>query len=274
MIIVQMKNVNNEFKVIDIDSGLGITRRFSQTPRCDVHLNREAISKIGLVDGDLIEVKGKRTTVGRVVPIDKDDFSMDIIGLNNLVRNNARVSPEETITILKLDSKVAKKIVLASLEKHLKKSELLKGLAKKSYLGTPFMEGDITYLRSKMMRYLIGSVTWFRVVKTDPSGVVVVSEDTEFEIIPDPIIQTVDNPAYYLSDYDSEDDFSEKDLSLDDGEWARLNSLLEIGLFKNLLEAMTFFLREGIKSRSDIFQKTESVIEQLKQLKKDVIENP
>jgi len=123
-----------------------------------------------------------------------------------------------------------------------------------------------------MLRYLLGSITWLRVVKTDPSGVVVASEETEFEIISDPVNATIGNSAYYFSDSDY-DDFSEKDLSLNDDEWARLNSLLEIGLFKNLSEAITFLVREGIKSRSDVFQKTESVMEQLKELKKDVAKN-
>lgn len=262
--------MENEFKVVDIDSALDISKRFSQAPRCDIQLSREVVNKMGFSEGDLIEVRGKRTTVARVVPINKDDFGVDIIGLSNLVRNNARVSPEEMITVGKADSKAAKKIVLAPIEKHLRKSELIKGLAKKSYLNTPFTEGDVTYLRSKMLRYLLGSVTWLRVIKTEPTGVVVVGEETEFEIIPDPVKQSVNSTAYYLSDFGSDDDFDEKDLLLDDNEWARLNALLELELFKNLSEAMTFFIREGIKSRSDIFQKTETVMEQLKQLKSEV----
>ncbi|MDQ1279945.1 MAG: transitional endoplasmic reticulum ATPase [Thermoproteota archaeon] len=262
--------MDNEFKVIDIEFALDISKRFSQTPRCDIQLSKEVINKMGFSEGDLIEIKGKRTTVARVVPINRDDFGSDIIGLTNLVRNNARVSPEETITVEKADSKIAKKIVLAPIEKHLRKSELIKGLAKKSYMNTPFTEGDVTYLRSKMLRYLLGSVTWLRVIKTEPTDVVVVGEETEFEIIPDPINQNVNNEAYYLPDFSSDDDFDEKDLLLDDSEWAKLNSLLELGLFKNLSEAMTFFIQEGIKSRDDIFQKTETVMEQLKQLKSDV----
>lgn len=256
--------MDTEFKVIDIDPG-----RFSQTPRCDSHLNKEVISKMGLTDGDLIEIKGKRTTVARVFSADKNSFGIDTIGLNNVVRNNAMISLEDTISIVPSSSKIAKKIVLAPIEKHLRKSELIKGLAKKSYQGAPFIEGDVTFLRSKMLRYLLGSVTWLKVVKTDPSGVVVAGEDTEFEIIPDPVNNTASNQAFYFSDTDS-DDFNEKDLSLTDAEWVRLNSLLEVGLFKNLSETLTFLVREGIKSREDVFKKTESVMEQLKELKKDI----
>jgi transitional endoplasmic reticulum ATPase len=264
--------MDSEFKVVDVDSRLGITRHLSQTPRCDVQLNREVVNKIGLVDGDLIELRGKRTTVARVSSIEKDSFAEGDIGLNNLIRNNARVSPEEIIKIGKADPKVARRITLAPIEKHLKKSELIKGLAKKSFLDMPFLEGDVTYLRSKMLRYLLGSITWLRVVKTDPEGVVITSEDTEFDIIPDPVYQSMNDSAYYLSEINSEDDFGEKDILLDDHEWSKLNDLLEIGLFNNLSEAISFFLREGIKSRSDIFEKSELVVEQLEQLKKNIMD--
>ena len=49
----------NEFRVLDIDPRLDITKRFSQAPRYDVHIKREITTKLGLVDGDLIEIKGK-----------------------------------------------------------------------------------------------------------------------------------------------------------------------------------------------------------------------
>lgn len=262
--------MNNEFRVIDIDPRLDFTRRFSQAPKCGVHLNREVVDKMGLVDGDLIEIKGKRTTVGRVVSVDKNGFDMNAIGLNNLVRNNARVSPEEAVAIGKIESKIAEKIVLAPIEKSLRKSELVRGLAKNVFMDTPFVEGDVTYLRSKMLSYTLGSITWLRVVKTDPSGVVVVGEDTEFEIVPDPINQDLSESTYYLPDLGTDDDFGAKGLLLDDNEWTNLNSLLEIGLFSNLAEAITFFIREGIKSRSDIFEKSESIAEQIRQLKNSI----
>jgi len=263
--------MNFELKVIDIDSRLDITGRFSQVPRCDIQLHSEVIGKIGINDGDLIEVKGKRMTAGRVVSVNKDGFDMTFIGLNNLVRNNAQVSVQEMVAIGNVVKNFANKIVLAPIEKHLRKSELIKGLAKKSFMGMPFVEGDVTYLRSKMLSYILGSITWLRVIKTDPSGAVVVGEETDFEIIPDPVNQGLGGSAYYLPDFSEDDDFSEKAILLADQEWDKLNILLEIGLFTNLGEALTFFLREGIKSRNDIFEKSEVVKDQISQLKKNVM---
>jgi hypothetical protein len=265
----------NEYQVIAIDSKIDLTERFNQTPKYEARLGREITNKLGLSDGDLIEIKGKKVTAGRIVTIDKPEFDGTVIGLNNLLRNNARVLPEETVTISKVDLKAAQKIVMAPIGKHLKKSDLLTILAKKSFLNKPFVEGDVTYLRSKILRYLLGSVTWLRVVTTDPHGVVVATEDTDFEIIPDPVnLLPREHVIDLLPDSgewsETDKEFLDKELFLDDNEWAKINTLLELGLFNNSMEAISYLLREGIKARSDLFEKTITVMEQIKHLKENV----
>jgi len=263
--------MDNAFRVVAIDPRLDIARHFQQTPTREVQLDKEVTVKLGVADGDLIEVKGKRTTVARIVSTDKDGFNGSVIGLDELTRNNARVSPEENVTIRKAEAKEARKIVLAPIGKHLKKSEFLKILARESFTGVPFVEGDVTYMRSKMLRYLLGSVTWLRVVKTDPSGVVVANYGTEFEIIPDPINQALNEPGLdTLPSLGLDDEFWEKDSFMNDEEREKINSLIELGLFNNATEAINFFLREGMKVRSDIFEKSVSVMEQIKKLKEDI----
>jgi hypothetical protein len=266
--------MDNEFRVLTIDSRLDIVQHFQQTPKYEAQLSKEIVNKLGFVDGDVIEITGKRTTAARVVSVEKDGFDGELIGLNDFMRNNARISLKETVTIRKAEPKTARKIVLAPIGKYLKKSELLKIVAKKSFMDTPFVEGDVTYLRSKIMRYLLGSVTWMRVVKTDPEGVVVASEDTDFEVIPDPITLTEaaipEIPDLGLDEDVSDKDISDKDVSLDDREWEKISALIELGLFQSLTEGITFFVREGMKARSDIFEKSVSVMELLKQLKQNV----
>lgn len=268
--------MDNEFRVSTIksrlDIPLDIAGRFQQTPKYEAQLSQEVSNKLGYFDGDLIEIHGKRTTAARVVAIDVDGLDGDSIGLNNLMRNNARVSLDEIVTIRRAELKTARRIVLAPIGKHLKKSELLKIVAKTSFLDTPFVEGDVTYLRSKIMRYLLGSVTWMRVVKTDPDGVVVVTEDTDFEVVSKPIMpgETAFTELPNLELEDEEDDVNEQDFSLSEDEWAKINTLLGLGLFNSRMEVITFFLREGIHARKDIFEKSGSVMEQLNQLRSNV----
>ena len=145
-----------EFRVMPIDSRLNFVEPFQQIRRYEAQLKKEIIGKMGFMDGDFLEIKGKRTTVAKVVSVDKENFTRDAIGLNDFIRNNARVLPEETVSIRKADIKIDRKIVLAPIGEHLRRSELLKMIAKKSFVDTPFVEGDVTYLRSKILKYLIG----------------------------------------------------------------------------------------------------------------------
>jgi hypothetical protein len=263
--------MDNEFKVIAVDVRLDLAGRFQQTPKYVAQLGTEIIGKMGFVNGDLIEIKGKKTTAARIISTGKDGFSSDSIGLNDLIRSNAQVSPGSNVTIRKIEPTLAKQIVLAPIGKHLKKSELLKIVAKKSFSDTPFMEGNITYLRSKVLKYLLGSMTWLRVIKTEPSGIVIANYDTDFEIIPDPINQTLDEPTFhYLPESNSADNFWEKNLMLNATEWTKINSLVELGVFNDLPAVITFLLREGIKGRNDLFKETVSVMDQIMQLKKNI----
>ena len=62
----------------------------------------------------------------------------------------------------------------------------------------------------------------------------------------------------------------EKGLLLNSNEWEKYDSLLKLEIFGSLTEAISFFLREGMKARNDIFEKSISVVDQITQLKKDV----
>ena len=62
----------------------------------------------------------------------------------------------------------------------------------------------------------------------------------------------------------------EKGLLLNSNEWEKYDSLLKIEIFGSLTEAVSFFLREGMKARNDIFEKSISVVEQITQLKNDI----
>lgn len=268
--------MDNQFRVHAVDSKLNISGRFQQTPRYEVHLNKEIANKLGFIEGDLIEIRGKKATAAKVIATDKDSLDGDVIGLSNLLRNNARVTTDDLVTIHKAESHSADTIVFAPIGKHLKKSELLKIVAKKSFLNEPFVEGDVTYLRSKIMRYLLGAVTWLRVVKTDPEGIVIATDDTNIEIVSDPITAgdpILENNLHELPDFQTDDaneGLTETDL-LDASDWDKISALVELGLFSNISDALSFFIKEGIKAKNDLFEKSLSVLDQINSLKKHVI---
>ena len=84
------------------DSGRGIAR-------LPLGLMRE----LGLDEGDVIEIVGKRTTGARAVRPYEDDDGLEIIRLDGLQRANAGVGSGDFVEVRKVESKVATRIVFA-----------------------------------------------------------------------------------------------------------------------------------------------------------------
>ena len=87
------------------DVGRGIAR-----------LDPEAMEKLGLTPGDVVEISGKRRTVAICWPGYGEDAGKGIIRIDGYTRNNAGVSIDEKVTVRKVEAKKATKITLAPTE--------------------------------------------------------------------------------------------------------------------------------------------------------------
>ncbi|MDQ1281104.1 MAG: hypothetical protein QG670_2368 [Thermoproteota archaeon] len=97
------------------------------------------------------------------------------------------------------------------------------------------------------------------------------NQDIDFKRALEPIDQTLnDSESHNVPNQNSDANILEKDLLLNSNEWEKYDSLLKLEIFGSLTEAVSFFLREGMKVKNDIFEKSSSVVEQITQLKKDV----
>ena len=73
----------------------------------------KVMQALGLKEGDIIEIVGKRTTTARVLrPYDEDE-ALEIIRLDGLQRTNARVGSGDYVEVRKAKSKPATKVVFA-----------------------------------------------------------------------------------------------------------------------------------------------------------------
>ncbi len=54
---------------------------------------------------------------------------------------------------------------------------------------------------------------------------------------------------------------------LNDEDLRKIDALVEVEAFKSRSEAAAFFIKEGIKVRGDLFQKVQSTVEKIKELK-------
>jgi len=108
--------------------------------RAIARVDPKDFSKLNLEVGDIIEIKGKRKTVAKLMPDYIEDRGKKIIQIDGLIRENAQVSLDEKLIISKTLYEPATKIILSPLTitrfgrdtKYL--GSLLEGLS--------FVEGD------------------------------------------------------------------------------------------------------------------------------------
>ncbi|MBC7100874.1 MAG: CDC48 family AAA ATPase [Methanobacteriales archaeon] len=168
------------------DVGRGIAR-----------LDPQAMEELGIKDGDIIEIEGKKLTAATAAS-SQSDIGLGIIRIDGYLRKNARASIGEEVTIRKADVKEAEKVVLAPVEQQI----IIRGDIRSAFLNRVLVKGDIIVsgirqqistgslfdelLRDFMDISPLGELK-LAVVSTKPSGVVKVTEMTNVEIQPQPV---------------------------------------------------------------------------------------
>ena len=176
------------------DSGRGMAR-----------LSRDNLGKLGLIEGDVVEILGKQATPARAVLPYPEDEGLDFVRLDGLQRANAGVGAGDFVEIRKVESKPAKKVVFAPAQKDLRLQGNGGGL-KRSFMGRPLKAGDFVATHGQQqvdrgdmppqLRQMLAapafSLTQIRltVVSTSPKGIVHIDEETEVELRPEYVEST------------------------------------------------------------------------------------
>jgi len=142
--------------------------------RAIARIDPEDMKSMGLEVGQIVKIEGKRKTAAKAMPCYAADRGKNIIQIDGITRENAKVGLDEKVTIQKSESETAKKITLApltdggGLQKE-KDAEYIGSLIE----GLPLTSGD------KIRARLFGTKTCdFMVEDTVPDGVVSVSPAT------------------------------------------------------------------------------------------------
>src|SRR5207342_3484233 len=112
------------------DSGRGFAR-----------LPDRLMDELGLNEGDVIEIVGKRSTAARAIRPYGEDEGIEIIRLDGLQRANAGVGSGDYVEVHKASSKPATKVVFAPAQNNVRLHGSSQAL-KRSFAGRPFCEGD------------------------------------------------------------------------------------------------------------------------------------
>ena len=166
-----MSEENVTLKVLEAytrDVGRGVAR-----------IDYEAMDILDASTGDIIEIKGKRTTVAKCLPLYPSDEGREVIRIDGLIRNNAGMAISDTVTIRKIKAPPAEKVVVEPEDAIPPIDERYLADALES---VPVTEGD-----SIMIPYFGGRLT-FRVRGISTSGTssapdaVLITQRTLFEI--------------------------------------------------------------------------------------------
>ncbi len=169
-----------------------------------VKVDSSFMKQIGVVPGDVVEVKGERLTAAIIDRAYPGDIGLNIIRMDGNIRRNARTSIGEMVSVKKAEVKPAKKISIAPATKGI----MIKAsphLFKQGLMGRAFVKGDLvslgrsrrrvdyqgreitdifTMMEEQFAGYGLGDFRFMVIDAVPKKEPVVVTADTEVEFNP------------------------------------------------------------------------------------------
>jgi len=171
-----------------------------------VRIDAEAMKELGIRIGDIVEIEGKKKTVAIAQLLPPQDYDLGIIRMDGIIRKNANATLGGYVTARKANVREAQKVVLAPAAKGIvyQFNTSFISYIRRLLDGRPVVKGDniviLTGYRRKFdlldeeFGFSIFSDLFptlgfsnelrFNVVNVAPKGAVVITENTELEILP------------------------------------------------------------------------------------------
>lgn len=166
------------------ESGRGIAR-----------MPRVAFQSLGITEGDVIEIEGKRTTAAIAFPAYDEDQSLEVVRLDGLQRANAETASGEHVKIRRAESRPATRVIFAPAQREMRLQGPSEAL-KRVFFRRPLTAGDLVATHGqqpvtnmppdvrRMFNVPAYALTQIRlqVISTSPKGIVHIDETTEVEL--------------------------------------------------------------------------------------------
>ena len=166
------------------ESGRGVAR-----------LPRSAFQALGITEGDVVEIAGKRSTAAIAMAAYDEDQSLDVVRLDGLQRNNAECGSGEHVRISAAKSRPATRVVFAPASREMRLQGPTQAL-KRNFFRRPVVAGDLVATTGQqpvqnmpsdvrqLLRAPAYALTQIRlsVHATTPKGIVHIDENTEVEL--------------------------------------------------------------------------------------------
>jgi hypothetical protein len=145
--------------------------------RGKARIDDETMRHLGIMVGDVIEIKGKKITAAVAWPAYQGDQGKKLIRIDGLIRKNVEVTLNEYVTIKKGEVKQAKSVILAPVDMRLNVDSEFIDFVKSRLIQTPIVENNSVFV------VILGSSIPFTIVKTTPHGIVKVTNLTNIQVI-------------------------------------------------------------------------------------------
>src|SRR3546814_5027250 len=100
------------------------------------------MNALGLAEGDVVEIVGRRSTPARAVLSYAEDEGLDILRLDGLQRANAGAGSGDFVEIRKAEAKPATRVVFAPAQKNLRLQGSSEAL-RRTFGMRPLVAGDV-----------------------------------------------------------------------------------------------------------------------------------
>lgn len=166
------------------ESGQGIAR-----------LPRSALQRLGITEGDVVEITGKRVTAAIAMAAYPEDDALAVVRLDGLQRGNAEAASGEHVEIARGETRPATRVVFAPAQREMRLQGPTNAL-KRNFFRRPLVAGDLVATTGQqpvqnmpsevrqLLRVPAYALTQIRlsVASTTPKGIVHIDENTEVEL--------------------------------------------------------------------------------------------
>ncbi len=156
---------------------------------------RTAFQTLGITEGDVVEIIGKRTTAAIAMAAYPEDDALDVVRLDGLQRGNAEAGSGEHVEIVRAESRPATRVVFAPAQREMRLQGPTQAL-KRNFFRRPLVAGDLVATTGQqpvqnmppdvrqLLRAPAYALTQIRltVAATSPKGIVHIDENTEVEL--------------------------------------------------------------------------------------------
>ena len=158
-----------------------------------VRVDSQARKSLDITTGDIVEIKGKRSTAAIVWQAHPSDEGLGLVRMDGYLRQNTGIGLGDKVWVKKAELKEAKKVTLAPTQA-MRFSPGFSEYVKARLVGRPATKGDVVFLP------VWGTAVQLQVVNVQPQGVVQINDQTGIEVREEPAAELVKMPSVTYED--------------------------------------------------------------------------